>query len=297
MPISALTGLYIDQTYSRLVQTQGGEFANGLGTPITLITSTGSLLTTSSFNTFTSSYNTGSFTGSFTGSLFGTASFAISASRAVTSSFALTSSLSLRNIITASVTSNTITFTKGDGTTFPITVNTGSGGGSTAPGGSSGQIQYNNSNTFGGVPTLTYDGTTLSATGSFTGSFRGAVVQPSGIGLLVYGDAATAPTPTPPTNYYIYTGGIYKITAGNPNDSINPITPYLFFPNPVVEGTTITVLSIGVDDGFGNFYTINVDQSGAPIEDITGGAIGSLIANKIYNFYGIDGKWVGGYMN
>ena len=34
-------------------------------------------LETSSFNTFTSSYNTGSFTGSFTGSLFGTASYAM----------------------------------------------------------------------------------------------------------------------------------------------------------------------------------------------------------------------------
>lgn len=48
---------------------------------------TGSLVTTSSFNVFTSSYNTGSFTGSFsgvfTGSLFGTASRAISASYAV----------------------------------------------------------------------------------------------------------------------------------------------------------------------------------------------------------------------
>ncbi len=41
MPIPALTGLYIDQTYSRLVQTQGGEFADGLGQAITLVTSTG----------------------------------------------------------------------------------------------------------------------------------------------------------------------------------------------------------------------------------------------------------------
>jgi hypothetical protein len=53
---------------------------------------TGSFVTTSSFNAFTSSYNTGSFTGSFTGSLFGTASFAISSSRAVSSSFATSAS-------------------------------------------------------------------------------------------------------------------------------------------------------------------------------------------------------------
>ena len=46
-----------------------------------------------------------------------------------TSSFALnatSASLALNNVLTASVSSNTITFTKGDGTTFPITVDTGS---------------------------------------------------------------------------------------------------------------------------------------------------------------------------
>ena len=50
---------------------------------------TGSFVTTSSFNAFTSSYNTGSFTGSFTGSLFGTSSWAVSASNAQTASYVL----------------------------------------------------------------------------------------------------------------------------------------------------------------------------------------------------------------
>jgi hypothetical protein len=52
-------------------------------------------------------------------------------------------------------------------------------GGSTTPGGSNTQIQYNNSNAFAGVPTLTYDGTTLRATGSFTGSFVGELTGTS----------------------------------------------------------------------------------------------------------------------
>jgi hypothetical protein len=55
---------------------------------------------------------------------------------------------------------------------------TGSGGGggsSTTPGGSPTQIQYNSASAFGGVPTLTYDGTTLRATGSFTGSLTGSL--------------------------------------------------------------------------------------------------------------------------
>jgi hypothetical protein len=60
------------------------------------------MVTTSSFNAFTSSINSA------------TASLFTSASRA---------------LVTASVNLNTITFTKGDGTTFPITINTGSAGG------------------------------------------------------------------------------------------------------------------------------------------------------------------------
>lgn len=85
----------------------------------------------------------------FTGSLLGTASTAsyITTAQtasyvlnAVSSSYALTASYALNGggggstdtgslLMTASVSSNTITFTKGNGTTFPITVNTGSGGG------------------------------------------------------------------------------------------------------------------------------------------------------------------------
>lgn len=59
-------------------------------------------------------------TGSFSGSLTGNAT---------------TASHAVNSLITASVSSNTITFTKGDGSTFPITVNTGSSasGGSTFP--------------------------------------------------------------------------------------------------------------------------------------------------------------------
>ena len=49
------------------------------------------------------------------------------------------------------------------------------GGGSGTPGGSNTQIQYNNAGAFGGVSTLTFDGTTLRATGSFTGSLTGAL--------------------------------------------------------------------------------------------------------------------------
>jgi len=147
MPLDPLTDQYIDETYQRLVQTNEDrtEFADGLGQPITFgQTSTGSLLltassagntitftkgngdqfdvtvaggtitgdyvTTSSFNNFTSSYNTGSFSGSFTGSLQGTASWTnnaltasfVTASNVVgtvtSSSFAITSSYILQAV-------------------------------------------------------------------------------------------------------------------------------------------------------------------------------------------------------
>jgi hypothetical protein len=72
----------------------------------------------------------------YTGSLAGTASFATSASQAVSSSFATTASFALNVtptntgslLVTASAAGNVVTFTKGDGSTFPVTVDTGSAG-------------------------------------------------------------------------------------------------------------------------------------------------------------------------
>jgi hypothetical protein len=77
---------------------------------------TGSFLVSQSFVDFTqATYVTGSFTGSFSGT----------ASNAVSSSFAtsaLTASYTPNAIVTASVNISTITFTKGDNSTFNITV-------------------------------------------------------------------------------------------------------------------------------------------------------------------------------
>lgn len=61
----------------------------------------------------------------------------------------------------------------------------GGGGGSTTPGGSNTQIQYNNNNAFDGVPTLTYSGSLLRATGSFSGSFVGNLVGTASIASSV----------------------------------------------------------------------------------------------------------------
>jgi hypothetical protein len=118
---------------------------------------------------------------SFTGSLFGTASWAnnaVTASfvlNAVSSSFASTASYTPNAITTASISGDTITFTKGDSSTFPITVPTGSGGsGSAFPYTGSAQITGS-----------------LGITGSF--SISSSVNTISGSVVTIYGSGSAQP--------------------------------------------------------------------------------------------------------
>jgi hypothetical protein len=91
-----LTGQTIASTYEDLVQISGSVFTDGLGNDITSATITAS-------NAISSSYAL-------------TASFALNAGGADTGSL----------MVTGSVNLNTLTFTKGDGSTFNLTVDTGS---------------------------------------------------------------------------------------------------------------------------------------------------------------------------
>ena len=151
--IPTLSGSYIDETYQRLVQVSGSSFADGLGNPITLGTvDTGSLVSTASFNDFTSSVITTGSTGlvqSITGSVTVTGSIELTGSISVIDGYFVSDGTFLTNL--------------------PTQVE-----------GSSGEIQYNISgSSFGGIPILTYDGTTvtatnINATGSFSGSFSGS---------------------------------------------------------------------------------------------------------------------------
>lgn len=106
------------------------------------------------------------FVGPLIGNLNGTASFA------TTASFALNAGATVNTgslLTTASVSLNTITFTKGDGSTFPITVDTGSGGTI-----STGSFATTGSNTFIGSQTITGS---IDATGNIValGSLRSGV--------------------------------------------------------------------------------------------------------------------------
>jgi hypothetical protein len=105
----------------------------------------------------------------------------------------------------------------------------GGGGGTTSPGGSNTQIQYNNNGAFGGVPNLTWNGTTLLATGSFTGSFTGSL-----LGTSSYSTTAS----------YASNGGVTRILAG-PNITLSPT-------NGLGQ---VTITSTGGGGGTGNTTT------------------------------------------
>jgi cytoskeletal protein CcmA (bactofilin family) len=139
MAISNFAGTPISDTYQRVVQTDGTNLADGTGSLLTILN-------------ISSSYAL-------------TASFALNAGTTVDTGSLLT---------TASVNLNTITFTKGNGSTFPIIVNTGSGGGS---------------------PTFPYTGSAL-ITGSLgvTGSI--SLLGSSNNSLLVRGSGTTSATTT-----------------------------------------------------------------------------------------------------
>lgn len=148
------------------------------------IPSTGSFVVTSSFNSFTGSYNTGSFSGSFIGSLTGTSSwannatnssFATTASYFNTSNLATTGSVTFTgnqiitgsargNVTALTITSNTASMNLSTGNFFTLQLVSGS------------NTYINPSNILPGQTSIL----TLSTTGSATVSFPSSVKQPSG---------------------------------------------------------------------------------------------------------------------
>jgi len=136
-----LTNLYISQSFEFLVQISGSELQNGLGSTLTgslLITSSKADTATSASFATTASYVASVVSASYavSSSFSSTSTSASYASSALSSSYAVTASYALNGgggstntgslLVTASATANVITFTKGDGSTFPVTVATGS---------------------------------------------------------------------------------------------------------------------------------------------------------------------------
>lgn len=155
------------------------------------IPSTGSFVVTSSFNSFTGSYNTGSFSGSFTGTLTGTASMALSASfiqgyvlNSSTSSFVLntqTGSFAGTGSVTFTGSQIVTGSTRGNVTPLAVSSNTASlnlslGNFYTLQLTGSTNTFINPSNILAGQTSIL----SISTTGSATVSFPSSVKQPSG---------------------------------------------------------------------------------------------------------------------
>jgi hypothetical protein len=138
-----LSNLFISQSYQFITQISGSELQDGLGNTITgslLITSSRADNATSASQAISASYSNVATSASYalvsTSSSFAiNANNAVSASVATSASFATTASFALNAgttvstsslLVTASAVSNVITFTKGDGSTFPVVVATGS---------------------------------------------------------------------------------------------------------------------------------------------------------------------------
>ena len=110
------------------------------------------------------------------------------------------------------------------------------GGNTTTPGGNDGDIQYNDGGALGGVSKLTFDGTNLTATGSFQGSLAGTATTASYVNLVA-GPGITV-------NKLQITASVRSVNGNFPNSSGN-ITTAL---SAVVTGTSASFDSSGSGD-------------------------------------------------
>jgi hypothetical protein len=214
----------------------------------------GSLQGTSSWanNAVTSSYILNAVSSSFasTASFVQNAQTASYVLNAVSSSFASTASfvnpLNQSVILTGSLnTSGSVTLrglTTGP-RSFVVTIDNATGqlyytssaaiiSGSITPAGSNTQIQYNNAGAFAGTDRLTFDGTTLRATGSFTG---------------IYNNLISLNQTGPNSNFQVLYGSGTTI-SGSAGIIFNPSTAKLFTQRFEVNGVN------NVAGGFGQIY-------------------------------------------
>jgi hypothetical protein len=225
-------------------------FTKGDASTFNIIVNTGSAITTdiTALNSFTQSQETKDTTlASVTSSL-----------NSATASLFTSASLAL---VTASVNLNTITFTKGDTSTFAITVNTGSGGGTLPSGLLSSSvtnfIDYSASvdsrlNAAGGAPQVQDEGSILGNATSF--NFNGA-------GVTATLSAGTASITIPgggggsiDTGSFLTTGSATTTQTGNGH--------YNFNVQPSNDGVAIRLFNTGSDAS--GSMTLGVTDPGNP---------------------------------
>ena len=221
------------------------------------------------------------FVGPLIGNLNGTASFATTASFALNAGGATVNTGSL--LTTASVSLNTITFTKGDASTFAITVDTGSGGTI-----STGSFATTGSNTFIGSQTITgsIDATgNIVALGSlrsdqfntFTGSqlINGSTFQTGSISL--FGGVSA-------TGNIIATGSL-RSNNGNTFTGSQNINGNTFQTGSINITNEINAAGNGIFGG-SIFATGSISTNGSVVANGNIIATGSLRSNGGNTFFG-----------
>ena len=200
---------------------------------------TGSLVSTASFNSYTQSNDTkwntlGGQSGSW-----------------------VTSAITASSLITASVNLNTITFTKGDASTFAITVNTGSGGGGTTD--ISSLNAYTASQNTKNTTLQNVTASLQSATASLFTSASNALVTGSIAGQILQfkkGDNSTFNINLPSGSGTVVTGS-YAQFYDTTTQSGSANTPYaLKFPQTAVPDGVILSGSTGMQVGAAGVYNI-----------------------------------------
>ena len=199
--------------------------------------SSGNFVTTSSFNSYTSS-NDGR----------------VSSLETATSSLFTSASLGLT---TASVSFNTLTFRKGDGTTFNLTVDTGSGGGGTTDISSLNAYTASQDTKNAALQNVTQS--LQSATASLFTSASNALVTGSIAGQILQfkkGDNSTFNINLPSGSGTVVTGS-YAQFYDTTTQSGSANTPYaLKFPQTAVPDGVILSGSTGMQVGAAGVYNI-----------------------------------------
>jgi hypothetical protein len=165
----------------------------------------------------------------------------------LTGSLSTTGSVALRGLTTESK-SFLVTIDNTTGQLF-YTSSAGFISGAISPGGSNTQIQYNNVGTFAGTDRLTFDGTTLRATGSFSGSFTG-----------IYNNLVSLGNTTAGTFQMLYASGsgTTATISGSTGVVITPNLGRITSNILQVDGTGTTATGSGVGQIYLNGGTSNL---------------------------------------
>jgi hypothetical protein len=205
----------------------------------------------------------------------------LSASYALTASYAENAPPTSVNtgslLTTASVNLNTITFTKGNGSTFPITVNTGSGGNIDI----SGLVTTSSFNAFtSSINTFTSSYNTGSFSGSFTGSFNGTASWARNALTASYVSSSNVygPNGFDSVNYATSAGSAGTATTATTADGItSPLSQNLTINGSFDVNTSFGILDTLLDNafnsgiGYGYSGEILVVDLGRPGFDVAAG--------------------------